>query len=148
MKCMKLNRRQTITCSSFLAKQNRARRRRWINGKTSIIPITFRLFNWSRKITFWCKSRNKQGNCWGTVSSFFSQNETILMSQEPSNVLITAKFIKLTNKKCETPQPGHICQNTRDVVDLRDGSELSDEDRKENRNSMDNRRINYFLPFS
>lgn len=70
------------------------------------------------------------------------------MSQEPSNVLITAKFIKLTNKKYETPQPGHICQNTRDVVDLRDGSELSDEDRKENRKSMDNRRIYYFLPFS
>ncbi len=36
----------------------------------------------------------------------------------------------------------------RDVVDLQDGSELSDEDRKENRKSMDNRRINYFLPFS
>ena len=53
------------------------------------------------------------------------------MSQEPFNVLITAKFIKLTNKKCESSQPGHICQNTRDVVDLRDGSELSDEDRKE-----------------
>lgn len=144
MKRMKLNRRQTITCPSCLAKHNRAR----INGKTSIIPITFRLFHWSRIITFLCKSRNKRGNCWGTVSSFFSKKKTIVMSQEPSNVLITAKFIKLTNMKCETPQPGHICQNTRDVVDLRDGSELSDEDRKENRNSMDNRRINYFLPFS